>query len=88
MYVPPFIERANNGSGRVKKKLWKYRYLGSFSKAKTEDCDQNVWNVYDQFGITIPCSATYFMEVGSYVSLKMAIKVFLRAKKNSKNLDF
>ena len=88
MYVPPFIERATNGSGRVKKKLWKYRSLGSFSKAKVEDCYQNVWNVYDQFGITIPCSATYFMEVGSYVSLKMAIKVFLRAKKNSKNLDF
>ena len=37
--------------------LWKYRFLGCFSKAKMEECDQKVWNVFNQFDITIPCSA-------------------------------
>ena len=29
---------------------------------------------FDQFGITIPCSATYLLEVGARVSLKVATK--------------
>ena len=38
------------------KKLWKFRFLGYFSKVKMEECDQKVWNVFNQFDITIPCS--------------------------------
>ena len=64
---------ATKGSPRDKK-LWKFRFLGCFSKAKTEECNQNVWNVFDQFGIIIPCTATYFLEVGARVSLKVVTK--------------
>ena len=53
-----------------------------------EECDQKVWYVFDQFDITIPCSAAYFLEVGAHVSLKVATKVSRRGKKNSENLDF
>ena len=35
-----------------------------------EECDQKISNVFDQFGITMPCSATYFLKVGARVSLK------------------
>ena len=36
-----------------------------FSKAKTVECDKKVRNNFDQCGITIPCSATYFLKVGA-----------------------
>ena len=45
-------------------------------------------NVFDQFGITIPCSATFSLEVGARISLKVATKGSVRGKKNSENLDF
>ena len=32
-----------------------------------EECDQKVWNIFDQFDITIYFSATYFLEVGAGV---------------------
>ena len=51
---------ATKGSIRDKK-LSKFRFSGCFSKTKVEECDQNVLNVFYQFGITIPCSATYFL---------------------------
>ena len=35
----------------------------------------------DKFGIIIPCLATYFLEVGARVLLKVAIKVLFRGKK-------
>ena len=38
-------------------------------------------NVSDQFDITVPCSAAYFLEVGARVSLKVATKTFLTVKK-------
>ena len=57
-----------------KEKLWKFRFLVSFSKAKIEKCDQKVWNDFDQFGMTIPCSATYFLKLGARASLKVATK--------------
>ena len=53
-----------------------------------EKCDQKVWNVFDIFGITIPCSATYFLEACACVSLKIATKGSIRGKWNSKNLHF
>ena len=70
------------------KKLWKFRFLGCFSKEKTEECDQKVWNVFDQFDITIPCSDTYFLEVGARVSLQVVTKGSIRGKKTPENLDF
>ena len=76
----------NKGSTRGKK-LWKFRFLGCFSKAKIEECDQKVWNAFNQFDITLPCSVRYFLEVGARVSLKVAIKGPRRGKENSENLD-
>ena len=78
------LKVATKGSFRGKK-LWKFRFLGCFSKEKTEECDQKVWNVFDQFGITAPCSASSFLEVGARVSLKVATKGSLRGKKTLKN---
>ena len=34
------------------------------------------------------CSATYFLEVGSRILLKVATKVPIGDKKNSRNLEF
>ena len=59
----------------------KRQKFGFLPEAKTEEWDQKLWNVFDQFGMTIPCSATYFLEVGAHVSLKVATKVSLEGKK-------
>ena len=64
------------------------RFLGCFSKDKTEECDLKVGNAFDQFGIAIPFLATYFLEVRARVSLKVATKGSIRGKENSQNLDF
>ena len=53
-----------------------------------EECNQKVWNMFNQFDITIPCSATYFLEVGARVSFKIATKGSPRGKKYSENIDF
>ena len=45
-----------------------------------EECDRKDWFVSDKFGISIPYSATYFLEVGARVSLKVATIVFFRGK--------
>ena len=63
------------------KRLWKIGFLGCFSKVKTEECDLKFWIIFNQFGITIPCSDTYFLEVGARISLKVATKVSIRRKK-------
>ena len=34
------------------KKLWKFRFWGCFSIAKTEECDQRNWSFSEMFGIT------------------------------------
>ena len=57
------------------------RLLGYFSKAKTEECGQGDWSVFDKFGIMTPCSPTYHLEVGAVVSMKSATKASLRGKK-------
>ena len=57
------------------------RFLGCSSKAKTEECDQKNLDVFNQFRIAIPCSATYFLEVRAHVPLKVATKGSLRGKK-------
>ena len=64
------------------------RFLGNFSKAEAEKCDQEEWNVSDGFGIVAPCSATYHLELVAPISLKAATKASVRGKKNSEDLDF
>ena len=59
-------------------------FLGCFSKVKSEECNQQNWSVSIRFGIIIPCSATYILEVAALVSLKVASKVFLELKKTVK----
>ena len=78
--APVSLKVATKGSLRAKK-LWKFRFLGYFSNAKPEECDQKVWNIFDQFGISITFSATYFLEVVARVSLKVATKGSFRGKK-------
>ena len=70
------------------KKLGKFRVLGWFGKAKTEECDIKVWHVFDEFGITIPCSATSFLEFGARILLKVATEGSIRGKKNTEKLEF
>ena len=72
--------------GKKKKKQWKLKFLGCFSVAKMEEGNLKAWIVLDQFGISIPFSATDFLEVDARISLKVATKVFPRSKKDS--LDF
>ena len=33
-------------------------FLGYFSEAKTEECNQKYWSVFIRFSIIIPCSDT------------------------------
>ena len=47
-----------------------------------EKCDQEDWSVSDKSGVFTTCSATYHLEVGWLVSLKVATKASLRSKKN------
>ena len=49
-----------------------------------EECDEKVDNVFDAFSIAIPCSASYFLKVGSLVSLKVATKRSVRGKNTLK----
>ena len=53
-----------------------------------EECDQKVWNFFNQFDIILLCPAPYFPEVGARVSLTVANIGSPRGKKNSGNLDF
>ena len=69
------LKAATKGSFRNKRNL---AFLGYFSEAKTEECNQKNKSVCNRFGIIIPCSATYFLEGGAHVSLKVATKVFWR----------
>ena len=78
------FKEATKGSLKVKK-LWKFSFSGCFFKAKTEECDQKVWNDFDQFGISILCSGTFFLEVGAHVSYKVATKESFEGKRTLKN---
>ena len=40
-------------------------------------------SVFDKFDIIIPCSATFFLEVGARLSLKLATKLSFRGKELS-----
>ena len=69
------------------KKLWKSKFLGYFSKAKTEECDQNNLSLSGKFGMLLSGLDTYFLEVSAHALLKVATKGSFRGKK-SKNLAF
>ena len=66
------------------KKLWKFRFSGCFSKAKTEECDLKSWNFSNKHGMIMPGSDTYFLEVCAHVSLKVATDNSFRGKKSNK----
>ena len=66
------------------KKLLKFRFLDYFSKAKTEECDQEDLSVSDTFEIVTSCSATYHLEVRTPVSLKLATKASFGGKRTLK----
>ena len=61
--------------------MLKLRFLGYFSETKTEEFDQEDSSVCDTFGIITSCSATYHLEMGAPVSLKLASKVYFGGKK-------
>ena len=63
------------------KKLWKFRFSGCFSKAKTGEWDQKNWSFSYKFGMLMPVSETYFLEVSPHVSLEVATKGFFRGKR-------
>ena len=67
------------------KTFWTFRVLGCLFKAGMEECDQKVWNVLDQFDITIRFSATSFLEVGAPISFKVATKGSLKGKNTLKS---
>ena len=46
------------------------------------------WSVFDESDIFIPCSDTYFLEVGARVWLKVVGKDSFRGKEKYQNLDF
>ena len=52
-----------------------------FLKTEMEECDQKIRNFSDKFGVTIPCSLTYFLKAGAPVSLKVATKGYFRGEK-------
>ena len=52
------------------------------------ECDQENCIVSDTFGIITPCSATYHLEGGAPVSLKLATKASFGGKKISENRNF
>ena len=81
------LKVATKASIEVKKTL-KIRILGCFSKVKAEKCDSEVWKFFDQFGINIPCSATFCLEVGTRIWLKVATKGSIRGKIKFRNLEF
>ena len=53
-----------------------------------EDCEQKIGNIFDQSGITIPCSTTLFLEVRPRISLKVATKGSLRGREAQKFNSF
>ena len=59
-------------------------FSGCFSKAKTEKCDQQNRSFSSKSEMFMPCAATYFLEVGARVSLKITTKGYFKGKKSLK----
>ena len=83
-----FTESSNQSVSQNEKRLWKFRFLGCFSIAKSEECNQKVWNFLHQSDITIACSAPYFIEVGGRGSLEVPTKGSPRGKKKRWKVRF
>ena len=73
------LKVATKGSFRGKKSK-NFAFLGYFLEVKREQCDQKVWSLYNKFSIIIPCSTTFFLEVGAHVLWKIGPKDFLEMK--------
>ena len=58
--------------------LLKLRFLDYFSEAKMEKCNKEDSSVFDAFGIITPCTATYHLEVGALLPLKLGGKKTLK----------
>ena len=58
-----------------------------FLKQKRRSATKKIEVLNNKFGILIPFSAIYFLEVGARISLKVATKGSSRGKKSSKSLD-
>ena len=71
----------------VAKNLWNSTFLGYFSKAQTEQCDQKKISLSDKFGMLISGLDTYFREVSAHALLKVATETSFNGKK-SENLAF
>ena len=79
------LKVTTKGSRTGKKELQKFSVLGSFSKAKTEECDKKNWSFSDEFGMIMQGSDTYFLEVSAHVSLEVALDNSFRDKETMKN---
>ena len=80
-----FIESSHPLSILKVKKLWKFGFLGCFSKTKTEQRDQKNWNFSDKYGMITPGSAIYFLEKSAHASLKVGTDDSFREKEAMKN---
>ena len=86
VYARVSLKVSSKGSIRDKKSL--KNWIFSFFLNKNGGCHQNLWNIFNQFGSTIPCLARYFLEILARLSIKVATKVSSRVKINSQILDF
>ena len=67
--------------------IWKSKFLGYFSKARTEECAQKELSWFDKFEMLMSGLDAYFLEVNAHALLKMATKGSFRGGK-SKNVAF
>ena len=63
------------------RKIRKFRFIGCFCIAETEEFDIKIGNDFDQFVITIPFSALNFLKGSARVSLNVGIKEPITGKK-------
>ena len=66
------------------KKLWKSRFSGYFSKAKTDEWDQIILSLSDKLGVIISSLDTYFLEVSADPLMKVGTKASFRGRKYKK----
>ena len=59
-------------------------FLGYFSKARTEECDQKNWNLSDKFGMIMHGWDIYSLEINAHLFLKVASNDSFRDKETRK----
>ena len=67
--------------------IGKSKFLGYFSKARTEECDQKELSWFDKFEMLMSGLDAYFLEANAHALLKIATKGSFRGWK-SKNVAF